>query len=60
MKIFLQAVLNVMLLLVALYLPFSFVLDSYNPSNWHYLVRALYVLAVLVSITIAMDQYKKK
>lgn len=60
MKLFLQGFANVIILLVALYLPFGFILDSYNPSNWHEIIRALYVLAVMATIMIAIDQYKRK
>lgn len=60
MKIYRDILINLTLLLVGLYLPFAFIINKYNPLGWEWYERALYVLAVAVTIGYGATQYNKK
>jgi hypothetical protein len=51
---------NIIALLVVLYLPFAFIVNSWNPTEWNIYIRALYVLSYVAVITLGLEQYKKK
>jgi hypothetical protein len=60
MKIYRDILINLTLLLVGLYLPFAFIINKYNPLGWEWYERALYVIAVAVTIGYGAHEYKKK
>lgn len=59
-KIYRDILINLSLLLVGLYLPFAFIINKYNPTTWEWYERALYVIAVAVTIGYGASQYNKK
>jgi hypothetical protein len=59
-KIYRDIIINLSLLLVGLYLPFAFIINKYNPTMWEWYERALYVIAVAVTIGYGANQYNKK
>lgn len=60
MKIIKDAFINLFALLVILYLPFAFIANEFNPTNWHILIRALYVTVVAALLTYAVKDYQQK
>lgn len=60
MKIYKDILINLLLLLVGLYLPFAFIVNRYNPFAWEWYERCLYVLAVVVTIGYGAAVYDKK
>jgi hypothetical protein len=60
MKIYRDILINLTLLLVGLYLPFAFIINNYNPTTWAWYERALYVIAVAVTIGYGATQYNRK
>jgi len=60
MKLILQMLGNIIALLVVLYLPFAFIVNNWNPTEWNIYIRALYVLSYVAVITFGLEQYKKK
>jgi hypothetical protein len=55
-----EIVINLLVLLVGVYLPFAFIVNEFNPLEWHWITRCLYVLALVSMVTFAMQEYKKK
>ena len=53
-------VINLLILLVGVYLPFAFIVNEFNPFTWHWITRCLYVLTLISMVTYAMQEYKKK
>jgi hypothetical protein len=53
-------VINLLVLLVGVYLPFAFIVNEFNPFTWHCITRCLYVLTLISMVTYAMQEYKKK
>lgn len=51
---------NLFALLVILYLPFAFIVNTWNPTEWNVYVRCLYVLSFVAVVTYGFEQYKKK
>jgi hypothetical protein len=51
---------NLVILLVGIYLPFAFIVNEFNPLQWHWATRSLYVLALVAVITVAVQDYKKQ
>jgi hypothetical protein len=51
---------NLLILLVGVYLPFSFIVNEFNPLAWHWAIRSLYVLTLITMITLAVQEFKKK
>ena len=50
MKQFKEAIINLIILILGLYLPFAFILNIYNPINWVWYERILYVIGLFVII----------
>ena len=55
-----EIVINLLVLLAGVYLPFAFVVNEFNPLAWNWLARTLYVLTLVAMLTFAMQEYKKK
>ena len=53
-------VVNLLVLLLAIYLPFAFIVNEFNPLAWGFITRSLYVLGVVALITYAVNDYNKK
>lgn len=51
---------NVLALLTILYLPFAFIVNEWNPTQWNIYIRGLYVLSFIAVLTFGFEQYKKK
>ena len=60
MKVILQMLANVLALLTILYLPFAFIVNEWNPTQWNIYIRGLYVLSFIAILTYGFEQYKKK
>lgn len=60
MKLILQMLGNIIALLIVLYLPFAFIVNNWNPTEWNIYIRGLYVLCFVAVITYGLEQYKKK
>lgn len=60
MKLILQMLANILALLVILYLPFAFIVNEWNPTQWNIYIRGLYVLSFIAVLTYGFEQYKKK
>lgn len=60
MKLYKDIVINLLLLLIVLYLPFAFIINKYNPLAWEWYERSLYVLSVVTSVTYGAREYNKK
>lgn len=60
MKLILQMLANVLALCIILYLPFAFIVNTWNPTEWNIYIRALYVLSFVAVLTFGFEQYKKK
>ena len=55
-----EIVINLLVLLAGVYLPFAFIVNEFNPLDWHWITRTLYVLTLVAMLTFAMQEYKKK
>jgi len=55
-----DVVVNLLILLVGIYLPFAFIANEFNPLAWGFVTRSLYVLALVGLITYAINEYKQK
>jgi hypothetical protein len=55
-----EIVINLLVLLVGVYLPFAFIVNEFNPLAWNWLTRTLYVLTLIGMLTYAVQEYKKK
>jgi hypothetical protein len=55
-----EIVINLLVLLVMVYLPFAFIVNEFNPLEWHWITRCLYVLTLVSMVTFALQEYKKK
>lgn len=55
-----EIVINLLVLLVGVYLPFAFIVNEFNPLAWNWITRTLYVLTLVAMLTFAMQEYKKK
>lgn len=55
-----EIVINLLVLLAGVYLPFAFIVNEFNPLEWHWITRTLYVLTLVAMLTFAMQEYKKK
>ena len=55
-----EIVINLLVLLAGVYLPFAFIVNEFNPLAWNWLTRTLYVLTLVGMLTYAMQEYKKK
>jgi len=55
-----EIVINLLVLLLGVYLPFAFIVNEFNPLEWHWITRCLYVLTLVSMVTFAMQEYKKK
>jgi len=53
-------VVNLLILLVGVYLPFAFIVNEFNPLAWNWMARSLYVLTLVVLVTYAIKEYKQK
>jgi len=51
---------NLLILLLGIYLPFAFIANEFNPLVWHWTIRSLYVVTIIVIFTLAIQEYKKK
>ena len=60
MKFILQLIANFIALLVILYLPFAFIVNTWNPTEWNIYIRGLYVVSFFAILTFGFEQYKKK
>lgn len=52
-------VINLLILFVGIYLPFAFIVNEFNPLQWHWITRSLYVLTLVAIVTFALQEYKK-
>ncbi len=59
-KIYKEIIINLLLLLVGLYLPFAFIINKYNPTGWEWYERLSYVIAVVATIGYGANVYNKK
>lgn len=55
-----EIVINLLVLLAGVYLPFAFIVNEFNPLAWNWVVRCLYVLTLVTMLTLAVQEYKKK
>jgi len=55
-----DVVVNLLILLVGVYLPFAFIVNEFNPLAWNWMTRSLYVLTLVALITFAIKEYKQK
>lgn len=55
-----EIVINLLILLAGVYLPFAFIVNEFNPLAWNWVTRTLYVLTLVAMLTFAMQEYKKK
>ena len=55
-----DVVVNLLILLVGIYLPFAFIANEFNPLAWGFVTRSLYVLTLIALITYAINEYKQK
>jgi hypothetical protein len=55
-----DVVVNLLILLVGVYLPFAFIVNEFNPLAWNWMARSLYVLTLVVLVTYAIKEYKQK
>jgi hypothetical protein len=55
-----EIVINLLVLLLGVYLPFAFIVNQFNPLEWHWITRCLYVLTLVSMVTFALQEYKKK
>lgn len=55
-----EIVINLLVLLAGVYLPFAFIVNEFNPLEWNWITRTLYVLTLVAMLTFAMQEYKKK
>lgn len=55
-----EIVINLLVLLAGVYLPFAFIVNEFNPLVWHWVTRSLYVLTLVGMLTYAMQEFKKK
>jgi hypothetical protein len=55
-----EIVINLLVLLIGVYLPFAFIVSEFNPLAWHWITRCLYVLTLVAMLTFAIQEYKKK
>ena len=55
-----EIVINLLVLLAGVYLPFAFIVNEFNPLAWNWITRTLYVLTFVAMLTFAMQEYKKK
>ena len=55
-----EIVINLLVLLAGVYLPFDFIVNEFNPLAWNWVTRTLYVLTLVAMLTFAMQEYKKK
>lgn len=55
-----EIVINLLVLLAGVYLPFAFIVNEFNPLAWNWITRTLYVLTLVAMLTYAMQEYKKK
>ena len=55
-----EIVINLLVLLAGVYLPFAFIVNEFNPLAWNWLTRTLYVLTLVGMLTYAIQEYKKK
>ena len=53
-------IINFLILLTGIYLPFAFIANEFNPLVWHWTIRSLYVLTIIVILSLALQDYKKK
>lgn len=60
MKLYKDIIINLLLLLIVLYLPFAFIINKFNPLTWEWYERSLYVLSVVALVTYGAHEYKKK
>lgn len=60
MKEIITALVNGLVVLLLLFLPFAFVSGEWNPINWHITIRALYVLSLIAIVTYGIKEYNKK
>ena len=60
LKIYKEIIINLLLLLVGLYLPFAFIINKYNPTGWEWYERLSYVIAVVATIGYGANVYNKK
>lgn len=59
MKTYKDILINFILLLVIVYLPFAFISWKWNPIDWHITVRGLYTLSIVAILTYASKEFKK-
>lgn len=55
-----EIVINLLVLLAGVYLPFAFIVNEFNPLAWHWITRSMYVLTLVAMLTFALQEYKKK
>ena len=55
-----EIVINLLVLLAGVYLPFAFIVNEFNPLAWNWLTRTLYVLTIVGMLTYAVQEFKKK
>lgn len=55
-----EIVINLLVLLAGVYLPFAFIVNEFNPLAWNWLTRTMYVLTIVGMLTYAMQEFKKK
>ena len=55
-----EIVINLLVLLAGVYLPFAFIVNEFNPLAWNWLTRTLYVLTIVGMLNYAVQEFKKK
>jgi hypothetical protein len=55
-----EIIINLLVLFAGVYLPFAFIVNEFNPLEWHWITRCLYVLTLVTLVTLAVQEFKKK
>lgn len=55
-----EFLINLLVLLVGVYLPFAFIVNEFNPLAWGFITRSLYVLTLVALLTYAIQEHQKK
>lgn len=55
-----DVVVNLLILITGVYLPFAFIVNEFNPLAWNWMIRSLYILTLVALVTFAIKEYKQK
>lgn len=55
-----DVIINLLILIIGVYLPFAFIVNEFNPLAWNWMIRSLYILTLVALVTFAVKEYKQK